>query len=101
MLALYSASRLDWLVLIRLLAGATVYAQAVQSPAEPHWLYDIGQLCWDEELCALGEELSGRVVQKYIHQRLLDEMRARQFVVVEEETDENNAIRLRVRHWDG
>ena len=27
----------------RLLAGATVYAQAVQSPAEPHWLYDLGQ----------------------------------------------------------
>jgi hypothetical protein len=43
LLALYSASYLDWVVLIRLLAGATVYAQAVQSPAEPHWLYDIGQ----------------------------------------------------------
>ena len=43
LLALYSASRLDWLVLIRLLAGATIYAQAVQSPVEPHWLYDIGQ----------------------------------------------------------
>jgi len=55
----------------------------------------------DEELRALGEELSGRVVQKYIHQKLLDEIRARQFVVVEEEVDENNAIRLKVRHWDG
>jgi alpha-1,6-mannosyltransferase len=43
LLALYSASRLDWLVLIRLLAGATVYAQAIESPAEPHWLYDIAQ----------------------------------------------------------
>jgi hypothetical protein len=43
LLALYSASRLDWLVLIRLLAGATIYAQAVQSPVEPHWLYDIAQ----------------------------------------------------------
>ena len=43
LLALYSASRLDWVVLIRLLAGATIYAQAVQSPAEPHWLYDLGQ----------------------------------------------------------
>jgi hypothetical protein len=43
LLALYSASRLDWLVLIRLVAGATVYVQAVQSPREPHWLYDIGQ----------------------------------------------------------
>jgi hypothetical protein len=55
----------------------------------------------DEELRALGEELSRRVVQKYVHQRLLDEIRARQFVVVEEEVDENNAIRLKVRHWDG
>ena len=27
----------------RLLAGAAVYAQAVQSPSEPHWLYDLGQ----------------------------------------------------------
>ena len=43
LLALYSASRLDWVVLIRLLAGATIYAQAVQSPAEPRWLYDLGQ----------------------------------------------------------
>ena len=43
LLALYSASWLDWVVLIRLLAGATVYAQAVQSPAQPHWLYDLGQ----------------------------------------------------------
>ncbi len=43
LLALYSASRLDWVVLIRLLAGATVYVQAVQSPAEPHWLADIAQ----------------------------------------------------------
>jgi hypothetical protein len=43
LLALYSASWLDWVVLIRLLASAAVYAQAVQSPAEPHWLYDLGQ----------------------------------------------------------
>ena len=43
LLALYSASRLDWVVLIRLLAGATVYVQAVQSPAEPHWLASLAQ----------------------------------------------------------
>ncbi len=43
LLALYSASRLDWVVLARLTAGATVYVQAVQSPAEPHWLADIAQ----------------------------------------------------------
>ncbi len=55
----------------------------------------------DEELRAMGEELSQRVVQKYVYQRLTDEIKARQFVVIEEEVDENNAIRLKVRHWDG
>jgi len=43
LLALYPASWLDWVVVVRLFAGATVYAQAVQSPAEPHWLYDVAQ----------------------------------------------------------
>jgi hypothetical protein len=43
LLALYAASWLDWVVLVRLLAAATVYAQAVQSPAQPHWLYNIVQ----------------------------------------------------------
>ena len=38
----------------------------------------------DETLRAIGEELSHRVVQKYVHRRLLDEINARQFVVVEE-----------------
>jgi hypothetical protein len=55
----------------------------------------------DEELRAMGEELSRRVVQKYVHQRLMEEIRTRQFVVVEEEVDETNTIRLKVRHWDG
>jgi hypothetical protein len=55
----------------------------------------------NEELRAMGEELSQRVVQKYVYQRLTDEIKARQFVVVEEEVDQNQAIRLKVRHWDG
>jgi hypothetical protein len=55
----------------------------------------------DEELRAIGEELSQRVVQKYVHTRLLEECRARQFNIVEEEVDSNNNIRLKVRHWDG
>ena len=55
----------------------------------------------DEELRALGEELSGRVVQHYVYQKLMDEMRSRGFVVVEEEADASHSIRLKVRHWDG
>ena len=54
----------------------------------------------EESLRAIGEELSRRVVQQYVYQRLKDEIRARQFVVVEEETDEHHAIRLKVRHWE-
>jgi hypothetical protein len=54
----------------------------------------------DDVLRALGEELSGRVVQHYVYQKLMDEMRTRGFVVVEEETDTNHAIRLKVRHWE-
>jgi hypothetical protein len=55
----------------------------------------------DAELRAIGEELSQRVVQKYVHRRLMDEIRTRGFNVVEEEVDNNNTIRLKVRHWDG
>ena len=55
----------------------------------------------DEELRSLGEELSRRVVQKYVYNRLIEECHARQFNIVEEEVDESNAIRLKVRHWDG
>ncbi len=40
----------------------------------------------DETLRALGEQLSQAVVQQYVYQKLMDEMRARGFVVVEEET---------------
>jgi hypothetical protein len=54
----------------------------------------------EAELRARGEQLSQRLVQKYVYQRLMQEMSARQFVVVEEETDENHAIRLKVRHWE-
>jgi len=54
----------------------------------------------NEELRVFGEELSQRVVQKYVHQRLMDEIQARQFNVVEEAVDKDHTIRLKVRHWD-
>ena len=53
-----------------------------------------------EELRALGEELSQTVVQQYVYQRLMDEMRSRGFNVVEEEVNEDRSIRLKVRHWE-
>ena len=53
-----------------------------------------------EELKALGEELSQAVVQHYVYQKLMDEMRARGFNVVEEETHSDRSIHLKVRHWE-
>lgn len=54
-----------------------------------------------EDLQALGEELSQSVVQHYVYQKLTDEMRARGFVVVEEEQTEDRSIHMRIRHWEG
>lgn len=47
-----------------------------------------------------GEELSQRVVQHYVYRKLLEECRRRQFTVVEETVEENQAIRLKIRHWE-
>lgn len=54
----------------------------------------------NEVLRALGEELSQAVVQQYVYQKLMGEMRARGFNVVEEEVSEDRSIRLKVRHWE-
>ena len=54
----------------------------------------------EEELRAIGEELSQSVVQQYVYQKLMNEMRTRGFNVVEEEVNEDRSIRLKVRHWE-
>jgi hypothetical protein len=54
----------------------------------------------EEALRAVGEELSQRVVQQYVYQRLIDECRTRQFLVVEEEVEADKSIHLKVRHWE-
>lgn len=54
----------------------------------------------DEALRALGEELSQAVVQQYVYQKLMDEMRARGFNVIEEEVNQDRSIRLKVRQWE-
>lgn len=54
----------------------------------------------EEALRAQGEELSRRVVQQYVYHKLMDEIRARQFLVVEEEVAADQSIRLKVRHWE-
>ena len=54
----------------------------------------------EEALRAFGEELSQRVVQRYVYQRVMDELRAHQFTVVEDEVEADHSIRLKVRRWE-
>ena len=54
----------------------------------------------EEELRKAGDELSRRVVQQYVYQRLMQEMQSRGYAVVEESTDVNQAIHMRIRHWE-
>jgi hypothetical protein len=39
-------------------------------------------------------------VQQYVYQKLMGEMQARGFNVVEEEVGEDRSIRLKVRQWE-
>jgi hypothetical protein len=55
----------------------------------------------DELLKQMGEELSRAVVQQYVYRKLMDEMRSRGFVVVDEQVNEDRSIHLKVRHWEG
>lgn len=53
----------------------------------------------EEELRAIGEELGGRMVQQYVLQKLKTQMAERGMSLVEETVEENQSIRLTVRHW--
>ena len=59
-----------------------------------------GQGRTDEALRAFGEELSRAVVQQYVYQRLLEEIRARGFVIAAQETNEDRSIHMTVRQWE-
>jgi Protein of unknown function (DUF1257) len=55
----------------------------------------------EEALRAMGEELAQSVVQHYVYQKVMQEMQTRGFVVVEEETNQDRSIHIKVRHWEG
>ncbi|MCX7048651.1 MAG: hypothetical protein NTX50_24585, partial [Candidatus Sumerlaeota bacterium] len=49
------------------------------------------------ELERIGQDLAGLVVQQYIHRRLSEEFERRGFVMLEEEREPDQTIRLHVR----
>jgi hypothetical protein len=52
-----------------------------------------------QELREIGSELSQKVVQMYVHARVVDELRRKGFELAEEEVTEDRTIRLTVRRW--
>lgn len=52
-----------------------------------------------DELRAVGEDLSGRVIQQYVYRRLSQELGRSGFSTVAEEKAPDGAIRLRVRRY--
>lgn len=53
----------------------------------------------NEDLQAMGEELSRRVIRDYVYSQIKAEIEAKQYTVIDEEIDENHSIHLTVRHW--
>ena len=52
-----------------------------------------------QELREIGSELSQKVVQLYVHGRVVDELKKKGFELAEEEVTEDRTIRLTVRRW--
>jgi len=53
----------------------------------------------DEYLRQIGEDLSKRIVQEYVYQKIMANLAQIQGVVVEESREEDNSIRIKVRTW--
>ena len=52
-----------------------------------------------QELREIGSELSQKVIQMYVHGRVVDELKKKGFELAEEEVTEDRTIRLTVRRW--
>jgi len=55
----------------------------------------------EAELREIGERMSGGLVQQYAYHRIITELKDRDLNVVNEETDEDGTVRLKVRVFQG
>lgn len=51
----------------------------------------------EAELQAIGQAVMNRILQQYAYNRVMQELKKRNFTVVKEEVDEHQVIRIRVR----
>ena len=53
----------------------------------------------EQELREIGTDLSRRIVQQFVKNRILSELGQKGFAVVEEEETEGRTVRLTLRRW--
>jgi hypothetical protein len=54
-----------------------------------------------DKLKAIGEDLSGRVIQQYVYRRMAEELKQNGFMTLSEEKGPDETIRLHVRRYEG
>ncbi len=54
----------------------------------------------EAELKKLGQEVSQRIVQQYVYNRLMSELKDKNYHIVEENVDDQQTIQLKVRKWE-
>jgi len=54
----------------------------------------------EEELKAIGQQISQRVVQQYAYHRLMTELKNKNFNLVSEDVEEDGTVRLHVRRFE-
>jgi len=55
----------------------------------------------DDQLRAVGQELVGKLQQQYAYNRVVTELKQRNFNLVDQELDEDGTVRLKVRVYQG
>lgn len=54
----------------------------------------------DGELKKIGQEVSQRIVQQYVYNRLMTELQGKNYHIVEESVDDKQTIQIKVRKWE-
>ncbi len=52
------------------------------------------------DLERFGQEIAGRVVQQYAYQRIMQEMQNQHLAVIDQEVDDEDNIRIKLRSWE-
>lgn len=58
-----------------------------------------GENLGDAELRAVGTEISQKVTQQYIYDKVVSELQSTHFNIVDQEVTEDDAIRIHIRNW--